>query len=129
MEGADSYAARAKPPALKGEPRFELTFTLDREKQLRVTARDLVTGMLVKKDAPVTGDLIKGGKNMEMQEMEITIDKEGRIQVKVNRAHGADCLAMTKNLEEAAGVVEERAFHRHIEQPMHEEHYTCIRRY
>ena len=47
---------------------------------------------------------------MEMQEMEITIDKEGRIQVKVNGAHGADCLAMTKNLEEAAGVVEERAF-------------------
>ena len=43
----------ADPPALKGEPRFELTFTLDREKQLRVTARDLVTGMLVKKDAPV----------------------------------------------------------------------------
>ena len=43
----------AEPPALKGEPRFELTFTLDREKQLRVTARDLVTGRLTKKDAPV----------------------------------------------------------------------------
>ena len=43
----------AEPPALKGEPRFELTFTLDREKQLRVTARDLVTGSLTKKDAPV----------------------------------------------------------------------------
>ena len=50
---ADSYAARRDPTALKGEPRFELTFTLDREKQLRVTARDLVTGILVKKDAPV----------------------------------------------------------------------------
>ncbi len=43
----------AAPPALKGEPRFELTFTLDEEKHLRVTARDLVTGTLVKKDAPV----------------------------------------------------------------------------
>jgi molecular chaperone DnaK (HSP70) len=43
----------ADPPALKGEPRFELTFTLDRERQLCVTARDLVTGTLVKKDAPV----------------------------------------------------------------------------
>ncbi len=43
----------ADPPAVKGEPRFELTFTLDRQKQLCVTARDLVTGMLVKKDAPV----------------------------------------------------------------------------
>ena len=43
----------ADPPALKGEPRFELTFVLDRERQLCVTARDLVTGRLVKKDAPV----------------------------------------------------------------------------
>lgn len=43
----------ADPPARKGEPRFELTFMLDREKQLCVTARDLVTGALVKKDAPV----------------------------------------------------------------------------
>ena len=43
----------ADPPALKGEPRFELTFVLDREKQLRVTARDLVTGTLTKKDALV----------------------------------------------------------------------------
>ncbi len=67
---------------------------------------------------------------MEMQEMEITIDKEGRIHVKVNGAHGADCLAITKNLEEAAGVVEERAFSpAYYEQPVHEEHYTCIRRY
>jgi molecular chaperone DnaK (HSP70) len=43
----------ADPPALKGEPRFELTFALDREKRLRVTARDLVTGTFVKKDAMV----------------------------------------------------------------------------
>jgi hypothetical protein len=43
----------ADPPALKGDPRFELTFVLDRERQLCVTARDLVTGRLVKKDAPV----------------------------------------------------------------------------
>jgi molecular chaperone DnaK len=43
----------ADPPALKGEPRLELTFVLDAEKQLCVTARDLGTGTLVKKDAPV----------------------------------------------------------------------------
>jgi hypothetical protein len=47
---------------------------------------------------------------MEMQEMEITIDKEGRILVKVNGAHGADCLAITKNLEDAAGSVEDRTW-------------------
>jgi hypothetical protein len=47
---------------------------------------------------------------MEPEEMEITIDREGRIQVKVNGAHGADCLAITRNLEEVAGTVEERAY-------------------
>lgn len=43
----------ADPPGTKGEPRFELTFTLDHEKRLCVTARDLLTGTLVKKNAPV----------------------------------------------------------------------------
>jgi molecular chaperone DnaK len=43
----------ADPPALKGDPRFELTFTLDQQRQLCVTARDLRTGTLVKKDVPV----------------------------------------------------------------------------
>jgi hypothetical protein len=70
-----------------------------------------------------------GEKNMEMQEMEITIDKEGRIQVKVSGAHGADCLAMTKNLEETAGVVEERMYlPAYYEQPVTEEQYARIRR-
>jgi hypothetical protein len=67
---------------------------------------------------------------MEMQEMEITIDKEGRILVKVNGAHGADCLAMTKKLEEAAGVVEERIYSpAYYEQPVSEGHSARIRRY
>jgi hypothetical protein len=47
---------------------------------------------------------------MEIQEMEIIIDREGRIHVKVRGAHGEDCLALTKNLEEAAGVVEQREY-------------------
>ena len=47
---------------------------------------------------------------MEIQEMEITIDSEGRIQVKVNGAHGPDCLAITKNLEEASCVAEKREY-------------------
>ncbi|MGA2121148.1 MAG: DUF2997 domain-containing protein [Methanoregula sp.] len=67
---------------------------------------------------------------MEMQEMEIMIDNEGRIQVKVNGAHGADCLALTKNLEDAAGVVEERIYlPAYYEQPVSEEQYTRIQRY
>jgi len=43
----------AEPPAKKGEPRFECTFTINRERDLCLSARDLVTGMLVKLNAPV----------------------------------------------------------------------------
>jgi molecular chaperone DnaK (HSP70) len=43
----------ASPPAKKGEPRFELTFFLDREGYLCLSARDLLTGLIVKRDAQV----------------------------------------------------------------------------
>jgi molecular chaperone DnaK len=43
----------ASPPAQKGEPRFELTFSLDQEGYLCLTARDLLTGLIVKRDAQV----------------------------------------------------------------------------
>lgn len=43
----------ANPPARKGEPRFECTFTIDAERTLCLSARDLVTGALVKVNAPV----------------------------------------------------------------------------
>jgi len=43
----------ATPPARRGEPRFECTFTIDPERNLCLSARDLVTGMLVKVNAPV----------------------------------------------------------------------------
>lgn len=43
----------ASPTAKKGEPRFELTFFLDREGYLCLTARDLFTGLIVKRDAQV----------------------------------------------------------------------------
>jgi hypothetical protein len=59
---------------------------------------------------------------MEMQEMENTIDNEGRIQVKVNGAHGHGCLALTKNLENALGIVESREYTgEYYEQPVHEQ--------
>jgi len=65
---------------------------------------------------------------MELQEMEITIDNEGRIQVRVNGAHGSDCLALTKNLEDVAGVVEERVYSEaYFEQPVNMEQRTYIR--
>jgi len=43
----------ADPPGIKGEPRFEMTFIIDRERQLCLTARDLITGKLVRRDIPV----------------------------------------------------------------------------
>lgn len=53
VNGRNPTLLAADPPAVKGEPRFELTFTIDRERQLCLTARDLITGKLVRRDAPV----------------------------------------------------------------------------
>jgi hypothetical protein len=47
---------------------------------------------------------------MEMQELEITIDKDGKVKVAVHGIHGEDCLAITKNLENAVGMVENRTY-------------------
>ena len=43
----------AEPPVLQGEPRFEVEFSIDYNKRLTVTARDLKTGQLTLKDHPV----------------------------------------------------------------------------
>jgi molecular chaperone DnaK (HSP70) len=43
----------ADPPAKKGEPRFECTFTIDSERCLCLSARDLLTGKLVKLNTQV----------------------------------------------------------------------------
>ncbi|MFA4860598.1 DUF2997 domain-containing protein [Methanoregula sp.] len=47
---------------------------------------------------------------MEMQELEITIDKNGMIQIAVKGVHGAGCDALTKDLEDVIGTVEERTY-------------------
>ena len=39
------------------------------------------------------------------QEIEISISPRGEVQLKVLGANGSACLAMTKDLEEALGVV------------------------
>ncbi|HVP96219.1 DUF2997 domain-containing protein [Methanoregula sp.] len=66
---------------------------------------------------------------MEMQEMEIIINKEGKVLVKVNGAHGASCLELTRNLENAAGVIEERThLPAYYEPQVQEEQAARIRR-
>ncbi len=47
---------------------------------------------------------------MDMQELEITIDIEGKVEVKVRGMHGQECLKTTENIENALGEVKERAF-------------------
>jgi hypothetical protein len=47
---------------------------------------------------------------MEIQELEITIDKEGKVQVAVRGVKGEGCLEITKNIENAVGTVEERGY-------------------
>ncbi len=53
VNGKDLTLLAAEPPAKRGEPRFECTFTLDADRNLCVTAQDLVTGAMVKTNAPV----------------------------------------------------------------------------
>ena len=43
----------AEPPARPGEDRFEVEFTIDANKRLLVSARDLLTGQLTHQDYPV----------------------------------------------------------------------------
>ena len=66
---------------------------------------------------------------MEMQELEITIDREGRVQVAVRGVHGDGCLGITKNIENAVGVVEEREYTaEYYEQPVTVSDYRSVTR-
>jgi hypothetical protein len=56
---------------------------------------------------------------MEMKELEITIDKTGKVQVAVRGVQGEGCLGLTKNIENAVGIVEERNYTaEYYEQPV-----------
>jgi hypothetical protein len=66
---------------------------------------------------------------MEMQELEITIDKEGKVQVAVRGVKGEGCLEITKNIENAVGTVEERGYTAEFyEQPASVSHHQYINR-
>lgn len=45
---------------------------------------------------------------MNMQELEITIDNEGQVTVRVRGGQGSECLTTTKNIENALGEVRNR---------------------
>lgn len=45
---------------------------------------------------------------MEMQEVEVVIDREGRVQIHVQGVQGTACLDLTADLEKALGTVESR---------------------
>lgn len=47
---------------------------------------------------------------MEMQELEITIDPESKVFVRVKGAKGKSCIELSKPLEEALGTVESRTY-------------------
>ena len=42
------------------------------------------------------------------QELEFSIDDDGKISIKVIGAQGAECLELTKAIEEALGIVVDR---------------------
>ena len=45
---------------------------------------------------------------MEMQELEIVISPTGEVKIEVKGGQGDSCLAMTRDLENALGQVEDR---------------------
>jgi len=45
---------------------------------------------------------------VDKQELEITIDDDGNVTIKVVGVAGPDCLKLTKEIEEALGVVTDR---------------------
>jgi hypothetical protein len=45
---------------------------------------------------------------MKTQELEIRIDPEGKVNLKVIGIQGPDCVDVTRGLEEALGALEER---------------------
>ncbi len=45
---------------------------------------------------------------VDKQELEISIDDDGNVTIKVVGVAGPDCLALTKDIEEALGVVVDR---------------------
>ena len=47
---------------------------------------------------------------MEMEELEITIDPEGNVQVHVKGPKGIKCLETSKTLEAALGDLQERSY-------------------
>ena len=53
MNESNPTFLKADPPAQKGTPRFEVSFSIDGNKRLLVTARDLISNGLSLKDYPV----------------------------------------------------------------------------
>jgi hypothetical protein len=45
---------------------------------------------------------------VDKQELEITIDDDGNVTIKVVGVAGPDCLKLTKEIEEALGIVVDR---------------------
>ena len=53
---------------------------------------------------------------MDMQELEIQVDRDGNVTVHVKGVKGEECLALTNSIEDALGRVTDRSLtHEHYE--------------
>jgi len=65
---------------------------------------------------------------MELQEIEVFIDEDGRVRIEVHGVKGKKCLDLTASLEEAlGGEIESREFSHEAYQEAKEELETRIR--
>jgi len=84
--------------AKKAEPRFELRVYLDRQGYLSLTARGLLTGLIVKQDNRYSAELIPmEERTLTMQELEITMTNEAEC-CSYHGVKGEDCIALQKIL-------------------------------
>lgn len=65
---------------------------------------------------------------MDLQELEIQVDRDGNVTVHVKGVKGEECLALTKSIEEALGRVTERSLtHEHYENLLKESDLLKVR--
>jgi hypothetical protein len=67
---------------------------------------------------------------MDMQELEIQVDRDGNVTVHVKGVKGEECLALTKSIEDALGRVTDRSLtHEHYENLLKEFNRFKVREY
>ncbi len=66
----------------------------------------------------------------ELQEVEVTIAPDGRVEVHIQGVKGKACLTITREMEQLLGdeIIDRRHTHEFDEQPQHQAEHEWLRR-